>query len=97
MNEDHKNISIEWIEKVLKDESHNVRRAAVESFKGRSDIPLEWIEKALKDEDCYVRLVAIEAFKSRSDIPLEWIERTLAIFNSVLDHILNSYAQKEET
>ena len=70
-----KNLSIEVIEKGLKDRDWRVRTAAMNACVGR-DVPLEVIEKWLKDSDWRVRTAAMNACVGR-DVPLEVIEKWL--------------------
>ena len=57
-----KKLSIEVIEKWLKDSACDVRQAAMNACQGK-DVPLEVIEKGLKDEDWRVRQAAMNACK----------------------------------
>ena len=63
-----KNLSIEVIEKGLKDRDWRVRTAAMNACVGR-DVPLEVIEKWLKDSDWRVRTAAMHACK-KAGIPI---------------------------
>ena len=63
-----KELSIETIERGLKDEDCDVRTAAMNACNGR-DVPLETIERGLKDEDWRVRTAAMNACKKRG-LPL---------------------------
>ena len=57
-----KELSIETIERGLKDEDCDVRAAAMNACNGK-DVPLETIERWLKDEDWRVRAAAMNACK----------------------------------
>ena len=70
-----KQLSIEIIEKWLKDSDCDVRVAAMNACQGK-DVPLEIIEKWLKDSDWRVRAAAMNACQGR-DVPLEIIEKWL--------------------
>ena len=70
-----KELSLEIIEKGLKDEDCGVRAAAMNACQGK-DVPLEIIEKGLKDEDWRVRAAAMNACRGK-DVPLEIIEKGL--------------------
>ena len=70
-----KKLSIEVIEKWLKDSACDVRTAAMNACNGK-DVPLEVIEKGLKDSDCDVREAAMNACVGK-DVPLEVIEKWL--------------------
>ena len=72
-----KKVSLETIERWLKDGDCDVRVAAMNACNNRTDIPLETIERWLKDGDCDVRAAAMNACNNRTDIPLETIERGL--------------------
>ena len=65
-----KNLSLEIIEKWLKDSDWRVRSAAMNACQGK-DIPLEIIEKGLKDSDCDVRSAAMNACRKNGiEIPI---------------------------
>ena len=66
-----KKLSIEVIEKWLKDSDWRVRAAAMNACAGK-DVPLEVIEKGLKDSDCDVRAAAMNACK-KAGIPIPTI------------------------
>ena len=68
-------LSIEAIERWLKDEDWRVRAAAMNACNGK-DVPLETIERWLKDEDWRARTAAMNACNGK-DVPLETIERGL--------------------
>ena len=68
-------LSVEVIERWLKDEDCDVRKAAMNACTGK-DVPLEVIERWLKDKDCDVRQAAMNACTGK-DVPLEVIERWL--------------------
>ena len=70
-----KKLSIEVIEKGLKDSDCDVRAAAMNACAGK-DVPLEVIEKWLKDSDCDVRAAAMNACAGK-DVPFEVIEKGL--------------------
>jgi len=70
-----KQISLETIEKWLKDPDCDVRAAAMNACAGK-DVPLETIEKGLKDPDWRVRAAAMNACAGK-DVPLETIEKWL--------------------
>ena len=70
-----KDLSIETIERWLKDTDCDVRAAAMTACQGK-DVPLEVIERGLKDTDCDVRAAAMTACQGK-DVPLEVIERGL--------------------
>jgi len=55
-----KELSIETIERGLKDQDWRVRAAAMTACQGK-DVPLETIERWLKDQDCDVRAAAMTA------------------------------------
>lgn len=63
-------LSVDVIERWLKDSDCDVRYAAMRACIGRKDIPLEVIERWLKDADCDVRSAAMNACKGRDDVPL---------------------------
>jgi len=65
-----KEISLEIIEKWLKDSDWRVRSAAMNACNGK-DVPLEIIEKWLKDSDWRVRSAAMNACKNNGiEIPV---------------------------
>ena len=64
-------LSIEVIEKWLKDSDCDVRTAAMNACNGK-DVPFEVIEKGLKDSDCDVRTAAMNACK-KAGIPIPTI------------------------
>ena len=70
-----KKLSLEVIEKGLKDDDCDVRQAAMNACQGK-DVPLEVIEKGLKDDDWRVRQAAMNACQGK-DVPLEVIEKGL--------------------
>lgn len=55
-----KEISLETIERWLKDSNCDVREAAMNACQGK-DVPLEIIERWLKDSNWYVRKAAMNA------------------------------------
>ena len=55
-------LKLETIEKMLKDDDWRVRAAAMNACQGR-DVPIEIIERGLKDEDWRVRDAAMHACK----------------------------------
>ncbi len=57
-------LSLEVIERGLKDPDWRVRQAAMNACSGK-DVPLEVIERWLKDPDCDVRAAAMNACKTR--------------------------------
>ena len=59
-----KKLSLEVIERWLKDPDWRVRQAAMNACNGK-DVPLEVIERGLKDPDCDVRQAAMNACKLR--------------------------------
>lgn len=59
-----KELSLEIIEKGLRDKDWHVRTAAMNACQGR-DVPVEIIEKGLRDKDCYVRAAAMNEAKKR--------------------------------
>ena len=61
-------ITVEIIERWLKDDDCDVRAAALNACQGRN-VPLEIIERGLKDDDWYVRAAALNACQGR-DVPL---------------------------
>ena len=61
-------ISVEIIERWLKDDDWRVRTAAMNACQGR-DVPIEIIERWLKDDDYDVRTAAMNACQGR-DVPL---------------------------
>ena len=67
-----KSLSLEIIEKWLKDSDWRVRQAAMNACNGR-DVPLEIIEIGLKDSDCDVRQAAMNACNGRDVL----IKRTI--------------------
>ena len=69
-----KQISLETIEKGLKDSDCDVRAAAMNACAGK-DVPIETIEKWLKDSDWRVRAAAMNACK-KNGIPVP-ITRTI--------------------
>ena len=70
-----KELSLELIEKGLRDSDCDVRVAAMNACAGK-DVPLELIEKWLRDSDCDVRVAAMNACAGK-DVPLELIEKGL--------------------
>ena len=65
-----KNLTLEIIEKWLKDSDWRVRTAAMNACQGK-DIPLEIIEKGLKDSDYDVRTAAMNACRKNGiEIPI---------------------------
>ena len=70
-----KRITLEIIERWLKDDDWHVRTAAMNACVGK-DVPLEIIETGLKDDDCDVRTAAMNACVGK-DVPLEIIEAGL--------------------
>ena len=68
-------LSIETIERWLKDSDWRVRTAAMNAFQGR-DVPLETIERWLKDSDCDVRTAAMNACKKAGYDLKQFIIRT---------------------
>ncbi len=70
-------LTIELIERWLKDDDWRVRAAAMTALQGRTDAPFELIERGLKDDDCDVRAAAMTALQGRTDAPFELIERWL--------------------
>nr|DAI48842.1 MAG TPA: non-SMC mitotic condensation complex subunit 1 [Caudoviricetes sp.] len=65
-----KELSLETIERWLKDGDWRVRAAAMNACQGK-DVPLETIERGLKDGDCDVRAAAMNACKANGmDIPI---------------------------
>ena len=63
-------LSLEVIERWLKDSDCVVRRAAMNACQGK-DVPLEVIELGLKDNDCDVRRAAMNACQTNGvDLPL---------------------------
>ena len=59
-----KELSLETIERGLKDEDWRVRQAAMNACNGK-DVPLDIIERGLKDEDWGVRQAAIRCYEQR--------------------------------
>ena len=72
-----KELSIEVIDRGLKDQDWRVRAAAMNAVQGRSDVPIEVIDRWLKDQDSDVRAAAMNAVQGRSDVPIEVIDRGL--------------------
>ena len=70
-----KEISIDIIERWLRDSDCDVRTAAMNVCQGRSDISLDIIECGLRDSDWDVRAAAMNACQGRSDISLRSEER----------------------
>ena len=70
-----KELTLETIERWLKDSDCYVRTAAINACQGK-DVPLEIIERGLKDPDYDVRTAAMNACQGK-DVPLEVIERWL--------------------
>ena len=70
-----KELTLEIIERWLKDSDCYVRTAAMNACQGK-DVPLEVIERWLKDSDWRVRTAAMNACQGK-DVPLEIIERGL--------------------
>jgi len=70
-----KELSFDTIERWLRDEDCDVRKAAMNACRGR-DVPLEVIERWLRDGDWWGRKAAMNACQGR-DVPLEVIERGL--------------------
>lgn len=70
MSKNKKNIrmSLDTIEKALKDSDWRVRAAAMNACAGK-DVPLEVIERGLKDSDCDVRAAAMNAYE-KNGIPI---------------------------
>ena len=68
-------ISLDIIERGLKDNDCDVRQAAMNACRGK-DVPLEVIERWLKDSDWRVRQAAMNACQGK-DVPLDIIERGL--------------------
>ena len=64
MKKKNKKLSLETIERGLKDSDWRVRSAAMNACRGR-DVPLETIERRLKDSDCDVRSAAMKLLKDR--------------------------------
>ena len=60
-------LSLDIIERWLKDSDWRVRTAAMNACNGR-DIPLDIIERGLKDSDCDVRTAAMNACNGRDII-----------------------------
>ena len=67
-----KRITLEVIERWLKDVDYDVRTAAMNACVGK-DVPLEIIETGLKDDEWLVRIAAKNACVGK-DVPLEIIE-----------------------
>ena len=59
-----KELSIDIIEKWLKDSDWRIRAAAMNACQGKN-VPLDIIEKGLKDSDCDVRAAAMTACQER--------------------------------
>ena len=65
-----KQLSIETIERGLKDPDCDVRTAAMNACHGK-DVPIEVIERGLKDRDCDVRTAAMNACEQNGiEIPV---------------------------
>ena len=83
----NKTITLEIIEKWLKDSDCDVRHAAMNACNGR-EVPLEIIEKGLKDSDCDVRHAATELWTKQTGKPLPII-RTIEPPERVYKKCLN--------
>ena len=82
-------ISLEVIERWLKDSDYDVRTAAMNACNGRSNIPLEVIERWLTDSDWRVRIAAMNACNGRSDIPvIRTIEPPKIVYKKCLGGVI---------
>lgn len=68
-------IPVDTISKWMEEQQTDIRIAAMEACKGRSDVPLDIIKRGLADDQFMVRVNAVKACEGRNDISLELVEQ----------------------